>query len=140
MAAAAGRYDRTLVFAIAISAVVHLFVLLGPAWEIPNDKASVLPPLDARLTPLPRPTLKNSDDKRVVLGDAPPPRPRPRPRKPVKAAEPQPSAAPVAQLAPDAVAAGNEGDGRDAADRRDAPPEVEAEASGIGKGGAGGMP
>ena len=53
MAAAAGRYDRTLVFAIAVSAVVHLFVLLGPAWEIPNEKASVLPPLDARLTPIP---------------------------------------------------------------------------------------
>ncbi len=143
MAAATGRYDRTLVFAIAVSAVVHLAVLLGPAWEIPNDKASVLPPLDARLTPLPKPTLKNPDEKRVVLGDAPPQRPRPRPRKPVKAAEPQVASAPVvpvAQLAPDAAPTGNEGDGQDMAPRTDPPAAMEADATGSGKGGGGGEP
>jgi hypothetical protein len=140
MAAAEG-YNRTLIFAIAVSAVAHLLALFGPAWEVPNEKASVLPPLDARLTPLPKPALKSPDDRRVILGDAPPPRPRPRPRKPAKPAEPETSSAPMAQLAPDGSTLGSAGEGLEQASPPAPVVEAEAEgASGRGKGGTGGMP
>ncbi len=75
------KRDLSLFVAVAISAAVHLAILLGPAWRLPVDNASVLPPLDARLTPLPRPAVVQADEKRVVLGDAPPPKPRPQPRR-----------------------------------------------------------
>ncbi len=89
--AVAARYNRRLAFALGLSALVHVLVLFGPAWQVPTEQATVLPPLDARLTPLPKPTLRNPDDKRPLLGDAPPPRPRPRPRKPAPPAETAPS-------------------------------------------------
>lgn len=111
MAGARGR-NRSLVVAIAASAVVHLFVLMGPSWRLPTEDASVLPPLDARLTPLPKPGLRQPDEKRVVLGDAPPPRPRPRPRKPVRPAEPQVASGPVVEAmpAPDPALVASQGD------------------------------
>ena len=89
------KRDLSLFVAVAISAAVHLAVLLGPAWRLPADDATVLPPLSARLTPLPRPTVVQPDEKRVVLGDAPPPRPRPKPRRPVRPAEPAVASAPM---------------------------------------------
>ena len=59
------KRDLSLFVAIAISAAVHLAVLLGPAWRLPADNASVLPPLEARLTPLPRPTAVEPDEKQI---------------------------------------------------------------------------
>lgn len=114
MAATRGR-NRSLTVAIAVSAVVHLFVLMGPSWRLPTEDASVLPPLDARLMPLPKPSLRQPDEKRAVLGDAPPPRPRPKPRKPARPAEPQAATGPVAELTPDPSPAASEGEGKDIA-------------------------
>ncbi|NML25964.1 DUF3108 domain-containing protein [Zoogloea dura] len=135
--AVGARYNRTLAFAIGLSAVVHVLVLFGPAWQVPTEQATVLPPLDARLTPLPRPTLTNPDDKRPLLGDAPPPRPRPRPRKPAPPAEAVASAAPSATLAPEPDSGG---DGK----APDAPPQdagaEQAAASSEGQGGREGTP
>ena len=64
------KRDLSLFVAVAISAAVHLAILLGPAWRLPADNASVLPPLDARLTPLPRPAVVQADPEvnRAYLG------------------------------------------------------------------------
>lgn len=124
--AVGARYNRTLAFAIGLSALVHVLVLFGPAWQVPTEQATVLPPLDARLTPLPKPTLTNPDAKRPLLGDAPPPRPRPRPRKPAPPAEAVASAAPSATLAPEPSPVG--GDGK----APDAPPQDAGAAQGAG--------
>ena len=84
--------NRSLWIAVGVSAVVHLAVLLIPGWRLPSEEANVLPPLDARLAPLPKPSIRPVDDeKRVVLGDAPAPRPKPKPRKPTRPAEPAPA-------------------------------------------------
>ena len=86
--------NRSLALAILLSVVAHFVVLLGPAWRLPTDEAAVLPPLDARLAAPPKPDVRPPDDeKRAVLGDAPPPRPLPRPRKPARPPA-HPSAAP----------------------------------------------
>ncbi|WP_298595604.1 DUF3108 domain-containing protein [Zoogloea sp.] len=134
------KRDLSLFVAIAISAAVHLAVLLGPAWRLPADNASVLPPLEARLTPLPRPTAVEPDEKRVVLGDAPPPKPRPRPRRPVRPAEPEAASAPTVQIAPEAQPGSGDAHTGDAAP---SPGEAAADAQpadGKGEGGAGGQP
>ena len=133
------KRDLSLLVAIAISAAVHLAVLLGPAWRLPADDASVLPPLSARLTPLPRPTVVQPDEKRVVLGDAPPPKPRPKPRRPVRPAEPAAASASVAQIAPEAQpGSGDEKAGDAAPSPDDTTATAEAQpADGKGEGGAG---
>lgn len=128
MAGASGR-NRSLAVAIAASAIVHLFVLMGPSWRLPTEDASVLPPLDARLTPLPKPGLRQPDEKRVVLGDAPPPRPRPRPRKQVRPAEPPVATGPVVAPppVPDPSPATSEVDSE--GDTKDTAPPVEQSAT-----------
>ena len=137
------KRDFSLLVAIAISAAVHLAVLLGPAWRLPADNASVLPPLDARLMPLPRPTAVEPDAKRVVLGDAPPPKPRPLPRRPVRPAEPEAASAPSAQVAPEArPGSGDAKTGDTAPSSGDAVAEADAQpvdGKGKGKGGVGGQ-
>ena len=125
--------------AIAVSAVVHLIVLMSPSWRLPTEDASVLPPLDARLTPLPKPALRQSDEKRVVLGDAPPPRPRPRPRKPSRPAEPQAATGPTADVVPDPSLASSAGDGKDVAPPTDPSVSVDASTGTDGKAGAPGL-
>ncbi|MDD3354514.1 MAG: hypothetical protein PHD22_12885, partial [Zoogloea sp.] len=91
--ALAGRHRRSLGFALAVSVVAHLVILLAPAWQLPTEQASVLPPLSARLAPLPPPGLQPPPAERPVLGEAPPPRPRP--RKPAPVAEPAPASGPA---------------------------------------------
>ncbi len=133
--------NRSLWVAIAVSAVVHLAVLLIPGWRLPSEDANVLPPLDARLAPLPKPSIRPpDDDKRVVLGDAPPPRPRPKPRKPAHPADPRPASGPVATLAPEPTPGSGDDKGTDSAPpgkdetaaTPDAPPAAET-----GQGGSG---
>ena len=133
------KRDLSLFVAVAISAAVHLAILLGPAWRLPVDNASVLPPLDARLTPLPRPAVVQADEKRVVLGDAPPPKPRPQPRRPARPAEPEAASAPVAELAPEArLGSGDAKTGEATPSADDASAVAEAPpANGKGEGGAG---
>jgi len=146
--AVAARYNRRLAFALGLSALVHVLVLFGPAWQVPTEQATVLPPLDARLTPLPKPTLRNPDDKRPLLGDAPPPRPRPRPRKPAPPAEAAASAAPDATLAAAPTPAVGEGKGSGEGKAEDGtPPEASTApqtpaglAEGAGQGGQEGAP
>jgi len=135
------KRDFSLLVAIAISAAVHLAVLLGPAWRLPADNASVLPPLDARLMPLPRPTAVEPDAKRVVLGDAPPPKPRPLPRRPVRPAEPEAASAPSAQVAPEArPGSGDAKAGDIAPSSGDAVAAADAQpVDGKGEGGVGGQ-
>ncbi|HNB65868.1 MAG TPA: DUF3108 domain-containing protein [Rhodocyclaceae bacterium] len=99
---AVGRIrNRALAIAVALSLLVHGLAILSPAWRLPSDDATVLPPLDARLTPLPPPVLQPSDEKRHLLGEAPPPRPRPRPQ----ARPPALPAGPVAELPADPAGA-----------------------------------
>ena len=133
--------NRSLFVAIALSAMVHFFVLMAPAWRLPSDEASVLPPLDVLLTPLPKPSVRQPDDeKRVVLGDAPPPRPRPKPKKPARPAEPQAASGPLEPVADPQIGAGNAEEGKAVAEApaeqaaSAAPPEPTAEA---GQGGSG---
>ena len=140
---AVGRpQNRSLFVAIAVSVAVHLVVLIVPAWRLPTEDTTTLPPLDARLAPLPKPTVVQPDDaKRVVLGDAPPPRPRPRRKKPARPAEPQVSSGPVAQLAPEPEngAGTTEDEGKAVAPTPEAAtpePEMPSAEAGEGKGGA----
>ena len=134
--------NRSLWAAIGASVAVHFILLLGPAWRLPSEDASVLPPLDARLAPLPKPVIRPPDEeKRVVVSDAPRPRSRPKPRKPAPSVERQPASGPVAEPVP-APAPGSgaeEGETQPpagqaataAANTPEAPPD------GAGKGGAG---
>ena len=91
-----GTTHRSLSVAIALSVTAHLVALLAPGWQLPGGDQTTLPPLDARLAPLPKPAIRPPDDRpRPVLGNAPPPRPRPRPVRPVRPAEP-PAGVPTA--------------------------------------------
>lgn len=92
--------NRSLWIAIAVSALIHAaFLFFVSGSRVSSENATVLPPLSARLAPLPKPGLSSAvQQKRPVLGDAPMPRPKPKPRKPVRPAEPQPASGPVAQL------------------------------------------
>ena len=134
--------NRSLFVAIAVSVAVHLVVLFVPAWRLPTDDTTTLPPLDARLVPLPKPTVVQPDDtKRVVLGDAPPPRPRPKRKKPARPAEPQVSSGPVAQLSPEPEngAGTTDDEGKAVAPTPEAAtpePEMPSAEAGEGKGGA----
>lgn len=135
--------NRSLWIAVGVSAVVHLAVLLIPGWRLPSEEANVLPPLDARLAPLPKPSIRPVDDeKRVVLGDAPAPRPKPKPRKPARPAEPAPATGPVASIAPDPTSGSGTENTEDAVAGTDAkpadntPPDPAPETE-TGKGGQG---
>ena len=76
------RAGATLAVAIAVSLLVHGIVLVGPAWRLPSEQASVLPPLDARLTPLPKPTLREGE-RPAVAARKPAPRKAPAPHRAV---------------------------------------------------------
>jgi hypothetical protein len=62
------------------------------------------------------------DEKRVVLGDAPPPKPRPKPRRPVRPAEPAAASAPTAQIAPEPQPGSGDEKAGDAAPSPTTPP------------------
>ncbi|WP_161493222.1 DUF3108 domain-containing protein [Zoogloea sp. LCSB751] len=82
------RAGSTLAVAIAVSLLAHGIALVGPSWRLPSEQVSVLPPLDARLTPLPKPTLR--EDKQPAAAS------KPAPRRP--AAPPRPVADPTAAI------------------------------------------
>lgn len=65
------RAGATLAVAVTVSLLVHGIVLIGPAWRLPSDQASVLPPLDARLAPLPKPSLRADKSPAAVRKPAP---------------------------------------------------------------------
>ncbi|MBS0353230.1 MAG: DUF3108 domain-containing protein [Proteobacteria bacterium] len=76
------RAGATLAVAVTVSLLVHGIVLIGPAWRLPSDQASVLPPLDARLAPLPKPTLRE-DKNPAATSRKPAPRRTPAPHRAV---------------------------------------------------------
>ncbi|MBS0348912.1 MAG: DUF3108 domain-containing protein [Proteobacteria bacterium] len=75
------RAGTTLAVAIGVSLLVHGIVLVGPAWRLPSEQASVLPPLDARLAPLPKPSLR--EGKQPAAARKPVPRRSPAPHRAV---------------------------------------------------------
>lgn len=80
--AAFRRAGSTLAAAIAVSLLVHGIVLIGPAWRLPSEQASVLPPLDARLAPLPKPAV-GADGSPAATRRKPAPRRTPAPHRAV---------------------------------------------------------
>lgn len=76
------RAGATLAVAIGVSLLVHGIVLVGPAWRLPSEQASVLPPLDARLAPLPKPTLREDKNPAAAI-HKPAPRRAPAPHRAV---------------------------------------------------------
>jgi len=80
--------------AVVLSALVHAITLFTPLVELPESKAP-LPPLIARLEPLPVPPAKPAPPEK---SKPPKPKPKPKPRPqpaPVMAREPAPEAEPV---------------------------------------------
>jgi hypothetical protein len=89
--------------AVAVSLVVHLVVMGGPAWRLPADDANVLPPLDARLMPLPSAPSRPQAEARPPVRPQPRPhptaRPRPQPVAEAEASSPEPATQAAAEMA-----------------------------------------
>ncbi|WP_374486706.1 DUF3108 domain-containing protein [Zoogloea sp.] len=101
------RAGTTLAVAICVSLLVHGIVLVGPAWRLPSEQASVLPPLDARLAPLPKPSLREGKQP-AAAARKPVPRRSPAPHRAVAESGSAMEAVPVPEQGKEPADAGLE--------------------------------
>lgn len=140
------RIDRALLGALAVSLVGHVAVIVGPAWQLPDEGDEQRTRIEARLAPqvdavVAEPAAQPSLAPAAPAA-APKPRPRPKPRRKPAAATPAAPAAtlgtaPAAEAPLAAEAADGAGDpaGAPAAVAEATPPGSEsATAEGAGNG------
>ncbi len=143
------RIDRALLGALAVSLVGHVAVIVGPAWQLPDEGDEQRTRIEARLAPqvdaLAAEPAAQASLAPAAPAAAPKPRPRPKPRRKPAAATPAAPAAtlgtaPAAEAPLAAEAADGAGDppAAPAAAAEATPPGSEsASAEGAGNGAAG---
>lgn len=93
------RIDRALLGALAVSLAAHLAVIVGPAWQLPDDGDEQRTRIEARLAPQVEAVAAEPAAQASLApaapAAAPKPRPRPKPRRKPAAATP---AVPAATL------------------------------------------
>lgn len=104
------KSQRTFLWALAVSVILHLLLLGGPAWQLPSMQDKTPQRLEARIEPLPPKPVAKIARKYPPPRRAPAPKPKispavvPAPAPPAPVPEPAPPApepAPVAETPPE---------------------------------------